>query len=101
MHLKKVRGGLIGFGDTLVSKPLHFFRFSRKGAEGGVVKSGILRCLRFGGLTGHPGPSVPGRLATMRMHGVSREAESGHSQFKSFESIYKNINFLAPLSPND
>ena len=46
MRLKKkkkvhVRGGMMGFGDTLVSKTCHFFRVSRKGAEG-VVKSGIL-----------------------------------------------------------
>ena len=35
MRLKKVRGGVKGFGDTLVSKTCHFFRVSRKGAEGG------------------------------------------------------------------
>ena len=33
--LKKVRGGVMGFGDTLVSKACHFFKVSRKGAEGG------------------------------------------------------------------
>ena len=35
VRLKKVRGGVKGFGDTLVSKTCHFFRVSRKGAEGG------------------------------------------------------------------
>ena len=35
MRLKKVRGDVKGFGDTLVSKTCHFFRVSRKGAKGG------------------------------------------------------------------
>ena len=36
MSLKKVRGGVTGFGDTLVSKTCHFFcRVSRKGERGG------------------------------------------------------------------
>ena len=45
MSLKKVRGGVTGFGDTLVSKTCHsFYRVSRKGrGGGGVVISGILR----------------------------------------------------------
>ena len=35
MSLKKVRGGVTGFGDTLVSKTCRFFRVSRKGQRGG------------------------------------------------------------------
>ena len=45
MSLKKVRGGVTDFGDTLVSKTCLFLMVSRKGRRGGggVVISGILR----------------------------------------------------------
>ena len=36
MSLKKVRGGVTGFGDTLISKTcLFYFRVSHKGRRGG------------------------------------------------------------------
>ena len=43
MSLKKVRGGVTGFGDTLVSKHAVFFLGSHVRGGGGVVISGILR----------------------------------------------------------
>ena len=35
MSLKKVRGDVMGFGDTLISKTCHFLRVSREGRKGG------------------------------------------------------------------
>ena len=35
VRLKKVHGGMMGFGDTPISKTYLFLRVSRKGAEGG------------------------------------------------------------------
>ena len=43
MSLKKVRGGVTGFGDTLVSKTCLFFLGSHVLGGGGAVISGILR----------------------------------------------------------
>ena len=37
MSLKKVRGGMTGFGDTLVSKTCHFLMVSRKGRREGSL----------------------------------------------------------------
>ena len=42
MSLKKIRGGVTGFGDTLVSKTCLFFLGSHVRGGGGVVLSGIL-----------------------------------------------------------